>query len=187
VLVLCEGSSTEVGYFRALRSELRLPRASIELVGLGGGNPPGVAMAAVAHAAKAGRNRPEERFDELWAVCDTDDPRRSGAAAALARMVDSGLDVALSHPTFEVWLLLHHGDVRGALHSAEAKRRVAAQGETAVAHWPLAAERASRIRMEAVPAVQTPHPVKLVLATNPSTNVDELVQLLADEAAKRRV
>ncbi|MEU4238465.1 RloB family protein [Actinoplanes sp. NPDC026619] len=51
-------------------------------------------------------------FDEVWCVTDVDSYEREGGkvTAALALAKKAGINVAVSDPCFEVWLLLHHED-----------------------------------------------------------------------------
>jgi hypothetical protein len=53
-------------------------------------------------------------FDEVWCVTDVDHYEREGskvtAALALAAAGEPKINVAVSNPCFEFWLLLHHED-----------------------------------------------------------------------------
>ncbi len=50
------------------------------------------------------------RFDEAWCVTDVDHYEREGGkvSAAVTLAAAAGIQVAVSNPCFEVWLLLHH-------------------------------------------------------------------------------
>ena len=48
--------------------------------------------------------RDEDDYDEAWAVCDVDE---FDVTSALAEANARGVDLALSAPSFEVWLTLH--------------------------------------------------------------------------------
>jgi len=51
-------------------------------------------------------------FDEAWCVVDVDDFDIDAAARSAAR---SNIQLAVSNPCFEFWLLLHHEECRAAL------------------------------------------------------------------------
>jgi hypothetical protein len=53
-------------------------------------------------------------FDQVWCVHDTDDHPRLEEARVMAR--DNGIELAVSNPSFELWLLLHLRDNPGAQH-----------------------------------------------------------------------
>lgn len=96
VLIVTNGKSTEIDYFEALRQEPWITahkvRAKFE---------PGAPDAIVRRAA---RIRDENAYDEAWAVCDADeyDVQKAMSAASACDVC-----LALSVPSFEVWLILH--------------------------------------------------------------------------------
>jgi hypothetical protein len=53
--------------------------------------------------------------DEFWVLLDTDhyvkDTHLPGTLEALRKAGQAGFEIALSNPSFELWLLLHHTDV----------------------------------------------------------------------------
>jgi hypothetical protein len=61
-------------------------------------------------------------YDEVWCVFDCDEHPRIPEAMQHAR--DNGIHVAFSNPCFELWLLLHFQDQRGALSRGHATRLV---------------------------------------------------------------
>lgn len=58
------------------------------------------------------RDRAREDFDQVWCVFDVDHFEVAGAVVEARR---KGIEVAVSNPCFELWLILHFGD-----HSAHA-------------------------------------------------------------------
>jgi hypothetical protein len=62
----------------------------------------------VAYAAKY-LDRATGDFDEVWCVFDVDDFEIGSAVQRAGR---AGLELAISDPCFELWLLLHHEDCR---------------------------------------------------------------------------
>jgi hypothetical protein len=53
-------------------------------------------------------------YDAVWCVFDTDDHPKVADARQMAN--DNGISVALSNPSFELWLLLHFRDSPGMQH-----------------------------------------------------------------------
>jgi hypothetical protein len=65
-----------------------------------------------AAAAEAARERDDNlAFDSVWCVFDIDVHPHVGEAKEMAR--DNGIDLAVSNPCFELWLLLHFRDNPG--------------------------------------------------------------------------
>ncbi|MBP8181837.1 MAG: RloB domain-containing protein [Acidimicrobiia bacterium] len=59
-------------------------------------------------AEKEERRGKGSAFDEVWCVFDVDEHERFGQAVASAR--NNGVQLAISNPCFELWLLLHYQD-----------------------------------------------------------------------------
>jgi hypothetical protein len=96
VLVVTNGVSTEVDYFDALRREpwIRADKVKVKFV-------PGEPAAIVLRAASI---RDDNAYDEAWVVCDVDEfDLKSAVTTAAEREVE----LALSLPCFEIWLILH--------------------------------------------------------------------------------
>jgi len=103
-----------------------------------------------------------EPDDERWLVLDTDHrdqgPHLRGFISTLKEAEDKGINIALSKPCFEVWLLLHQADeesAAGLMKCGEIIDRLKAvpdgynktniRPERFVEHMPLACERARRL------------------------------------------
>lgn len=115
VLICCEGEVTEPSYLKGLKNELRIRLCRIEVVP-SGSNPKTIVDHAVEkkrEAARRARLEKDEnlRYDEVWCVFDVDShahiPEAKQKAAA------NGVQLAISNPCFELWLLLHFKDQRG--------------------------------------------------------------------------
>ena len=65
-------------------------------------------MVQRARDLKRSRTRQEPGFDEIWCVFDVDAHPNVNSAVAEAR--DAGIEVAVSNPCFELWLVLHLED-----------------------------------------------------------------------------
>jgi hypothetical protein len=107
ILIVCEGRETEPNYFRGLRDEETVRRRFVLEVRKGkGGSPVNAVEKAVEEIEKAAERK--EQFDEVWCVIDVEqtggNPRLI-EARALARR--NRIQLALSNPSFECWLLAH--------------------------------------------------------------------------------
>lgn len=119
ILIVCEGTTTEPGYFEDLRQRYRRS-VEVEL------SPGGVPKTLVERAAEMKRDADakatkdeNERYDEVWCVFDIDDHPKIDDAKQQAR--DNGIKLAISNPCFELWVLLHFQDQ--SAHISRAKLR----------------------------------------------------------------
>jgi hypothetical protein len=119
VLVLCEGE-TEVAYFEGLKEHLKSLRP----------NQPGqrcqpdpvdvkpARQTAARLIVQEALSRRAEGHSEIWAVFDTEGetvtPLRRQVQETPSSLAEAAVHTAVSHPSFEIWLLLHHLD-RGML------------------------------------------------------------------------
>jgi hypothetical protein len=127
ILIVCEGSSTERGYFQSFQHAVRNPRVHVEVA-----REHGVPMTVVEDAARlkeeaedaARRERDENlRWDEVWCVFDVDEHPRLNEARQRAKA--SALLLAVSNPCFELWAVLHFQEQRA--HLARDKARATLQ------------------------------------------------------------
>jgi hypothetical protein len=104
ILIMCGGIRTERQYFEGLMKARRNPSVEVRLLSKG------VAPdQLVRHAKRVG-----DGYDEMWCVVDTDE----FDIAKAARLADElGVRLVVSNPCFELWLLLHFDDHRGAARS----------------------------------------------------------------------
>lgn len=63
-------------------------------------------------------------YDEVWCVFDTDDHPHLNDAVQMAR--DNGVELAVSNPCFELWLLLHLRESPGPQHRQALQRMIRA-------------------------------------------------------------
>jgi hypothetical protein len=118
VLVVCEGAVTEPEYLQGFRTACSNPRVSIEVYP-GKGVPKTIVEVAKEHKKRAElraqRERDENlRYDSVWCVFDFDDHPAIPDATQMAR--DNAIDLAVSNPCIELWLLLHFQDQPGMQH-----------------------------------------------------------------------
>jgi hypothetical protein len=95
---------TEPDYFEGLKSWVRNPAVRVR-VKPRGGSP----QQLVEYTIDLLR-RERENFDEAWCVFDVDD---FDIAQAVADAQHGGVELAVSNPCFELWLLLHHAMCHG--------------------------------------------------------------------------
>jgi hypothetical protein len=118
--LVCEGEVTEPEYFRGFGQRTRNSSVEIQIA-----DQHGDPLTLVEHAERHKHEAEEQarrerdsflRFDEIWCVFDVDEHHkpRLNDARQLARA--KGIDLAVSNPCFELWLLLHFRDHPGAWH-----------------------------------------------------------------------
>lgn len=108
ILIVCEGSRTEPGYFNDLR---RAERRQVELEIVPAGSPKAVVECAVEMQREARRQAKKDPFlgyDQVWCVFDIDEHPLVPDASQQAR--DNNIHLAISNPCFELWSLLHFQD-----------------------------------------------------------------------------
>lgn len=110
-LILCEGK-TEKDYFAGMRSR-RGPQIDVDA-------PKGDHLSVVREAV----SRVSNEYDAVWCVLDTE--LDETLTAAMLREARRGpVELGLSTPCFEFWLILHHVDCARPFQSAEdAKRKL---------------------------------------------------------------
>ena len=115
ILIVCEGSRTEVNYFNEIRQKFRISGAHLVVTHGNGTQPIQVVDTAIAHFEES----PD--FERVYAVFDRDSHptyhdaiQRADAHASKLRNRDRqivGLEVVASVPSFEVWFLMHFENV----------------------------------------------------------------------------
>ncbi|MCL2850133.1 MAG: RloB family protein [Micrococcales bacterium] len=126
VVVFCEGQGSEPDYVTGL---VRLPEVScnaalhIEISDVHG-----VPYTLVDNAV-ALKKRDAEEVDECWCLFDVEWPQHHPRLAEAVRRANDipGVQVAVSNPCFEVWLIMHYRDVTAFLTTAEAERQSRAE------------------------------------------------------------
>lgn len=110
LLLVTEGKKTEPGYMRGL---LRLLRAtavdvhSVDVQHAGVTHPLGIVRETIKI-----RDKTSDPYDECWCLVDVDNHTSLASACTLARAED--INIAVSNPCFEIWLLWHYRDHRAA-------------------------------------------------------------------------
>ena len=118
ILIVCEGEKTEPQYFDGFRKAYRNPRVDIEIC-----SEHGVPLTLVKIAKRRKQERREvadrERdeniaYDSVWCVFDVDDHPQINEAKQMAKTNE--IDLAISNPCFELWLILHFRNNPGMQH-----------------------------------------------------------------------
>jgi hypothetical protein len=116
ILIVTEGTVTEPTYFKVLRKELRLSAVKV-VIAPGATSAPLSVVNTAAYQARMQQSKKRRgklnisdpaKFDQVWAVVDTDAAVRGGIWQAVQSRAKS-LHVLLadSTPSFEYWFLLH--------------------------------------------------------------------------------
>ncbi|HXM44002.1 MAG TPA: RloB family protein [Bryobacteraceae bacterium] len=111
-LIVCEGTVTEPRYFNDVR---HIERSLIDLQIEPGGTPKtlveraaGLQREAIGKARKLRDDN--QKYEEVWCVFDIDEHPLIPEAKNQARA--NGIELAISNPCFELWVLLHFQDQR---------------------------------------------------------------------------
>ena len=111
ILIVTEGEKTEPCYLKGLRNRLRLSAVEIRVVTADGTDALSVVETAISlrdQRKKQSRSGVSVPYDTVWAVFDTEradtNPKLHDA---LQKAKANKINVALSNPCFEFWLLLH--------------------------------------------------------------------------------
>lgn len=125
LVVFCEGERTEPEYLNALKRQPSVrDLAAVDLrveTGQGGSVP----RTLVAIASEARRRAIDEdaEIDEFWCVFDVEWPRNHpGLDEAVKAAHANGIQLAISNPCFELWLILHFQDHAAWLDNKQARR-----------------------------------------------------------------
>lgn len=118
LLVVCEGRVTEPQYLRGLERWVRNNSIEIKIPDKHG-VPLTLVKQAVELKESADRQAKHEKdrflaYDEVWCVFDVDEHPGLNDARQLAQA--RGIELAVSNPCFELWLLLHFRESPGARH-----------------------------------------------------------------------
>lgn len=118
ILIVCEGEITEPEYFEGFWRACQNPRVTVKIA-----DDHGVPKTLV-EIAKELKNEALARakqecddnlaFDSVWCVYDVDDHPNLHEAREMA--AKNGIELAISNPCFELWLLLHFRDNPGMQH-----------------------------------------------------------------------
>jgi len=112
-LVFCEGERTEPEYLNALKRQPSVREvAAVDLrVMPGHGKAAPRNLVAIAAGARSRAIEEDAEIDEVWCVFDVEWPRNHpGLQQAIGEANRNNVQVAVSNPCFELWLILHFQD-----------------------------------------------------------------------------
>ncbi|MGW2765707.1 RloB family protein [Streptomyces sp. NPDC001275] len=101
ILVVCGAKNTEPAYLRGLLASVDNRAVDVKIK-ICAQDP----VSVVRHTATE-RDKAGDHYHRAWCVLDVDDFARN-LDQALRLADDENVEVALSNPCFELWLLLHH-------------------------------------------------------------------------------
>jgi RloB-like protein len=124
-LILCEGERTEPEYLQALKlhpSVRDVAAVDLRVQNRKGKSDPRTLVAIMAAARRKAIDE-EAEIDEFWCVFDVEWPRNHpGLNDAVEQARQHCIEVAVSNPCFELWLILHFQDCSAWLTSHQATR-----------------------------------------------------------------
>lgn len=182
ILVLCEGEKTERQYILGFARKHKDSLVEVKVA-----REHGVPMVLVRNAKKlrqeaakaAAREKDRNlRYDEVWCVFDLDE--HPNVTNALKMAGDNRIEVALSVPCFELWLILHFRDSPGMIDRRNAQsmlKKYVAGYDKSVKYedyhegYANAVRRAQRLEAGATTANEP--------LTNPSTGVHRLTAAIS--------
>jgi len=134
-LIVVEGEQTERRYFEDLCGKLHFSPAKVIVE-----HPDSDPLNMVEEAIRL-RNAEEKReqvreiaaYDQAWVVCDRETKyhhRKGRLQEACVLALQSHIHMAVSIPTFEYWLLLHHAFSRSALADCAAAEKALSELQT---------------------------------------------------------
>jgi hypothetical protein len=125
LLIFCEGERTEPEYLEALKRHPSVRDvAAVDLrVETGhGGSVPATLVSMAAHARRRALDD-EAEIDEFWCVFDVEWPtNHPSLKAAVEQARHHNIELAVSNPCFELWLILHFQDQNAWLDNDDACR-----------------------------------------------------------------
>lgn len=188
-LNLQESQKTEPDYIRGLQKWCRNHLVEVVIFPERGVPLTLVTLAKEQFAdARANAKRQRDDFlayDQVWCVFDVDEHPKLTEAIDMARA--NGIELAISNPCFELWLLLHFRDNPGAQHrhDMQAMMKAFVAGYDKKVDFSIyesgymdAMDRARRLQ-RACDADDEPH-------RNPSTGVPELTEVIRQNSSTGR-
>ncbi len=178
-----EGRITEREYFQCIKSR----DVHLSFAQSAGLDPKSLVRNARDDMKQRRRQKSKGDFDELWCVFDVDEHERLAEALSDART--SGLDVVVSNPCFELWLVLRVSDQSAFISRSHIQRQCERIGLTDGKH--LANDVCERLRENTLDAKNRAVDLSNSHVTagtnelaNPSSTVWRLVDRLIHSASK---
>lgn len=128
-LVVSEGKVTEPQYLEAIKKSRKIRSVDLVIV-----PPPPTSPRQIVEKARDSRRQAKKNdpYDAVWCVFDVEAKVTQQAgpnlddAFQMAR--DNKIDIALSNPCFELWVLLHEEDCQACIYSDNVRRKCSELG-----------------------------------------------------------
>jgi hypothetical protein len=125
LVVFCEGVRTEPEYLDALKRQpwvRDVAAVDLRVETRHGGSVPRTLVALASKARKRAIVE-EAEIDEFWCVFDVEWPKNHpGLEEAIQQARANGIELAVTNPCFELWLILHFKDHSAWIENSEALR-----------------------------------------------------------------
>lgn len=164
LLVVTNGERTESDYFDGLRRE---PWVAVTLRTKFQAGAPNEVVARARQICQG------DEYDKVWVVCDVD---QYDVSTAIQQAADGAVGLALSVPSFEVWLILHLSDKCPSFNDGPQADQYLRQ--KLLPSWNKGSLNFSDFRAGVADAVQRAKTRGEPPADNPSTAVWRLVELI---------
>ncbi|MDN3355874.1 RloB family protein [Actinomadura sp. DC4] len=178
VLIVTEGQLTEPQYFKGLARELKATGIEIyklDITGVGR-DPCRVVREAIIRAGLPRiKKGSEDSYEHVWCVIDVDE--HTTLEKALMDAQEMSIEVALSNPCFELWLLWHFEDSFAHITGIQLSRKLRGYGFVGKGipiDFPHVKYASAISRATESAARSTDGP-----SANPSSSVHKLVSLVA--------
>ena len=183
VYLICEGSETEIRYFKKFRSR----ECNIDIVPVPSQYKSADKLVQKARATIGYSPYYPDEGDIIWCVFDRDDNTNAMLSKAKQVAIKEGYQIAFSNPSFEVWFLLHFNNQTTPVENCEAvikllkkKGRLEQYEKNKEVYEQLKPLQEAAIdrAKKRVAALQAEHTEILSRESNPVTTVAELVEYL---------
>ena len=119
VYLICEGSETEIRYFKRFRSR----GCNIDIIPISSQYKSADRLVQKAKATMGNNPYYPEDGDSIWCVFDRDDNSNEVLLRAKQSAQKEGYHLAYSNPSFELWLLLHFVNQQTEVEDCQATHR----------------------------------------------------------------
>lgn len=183
VYLICEGSETEIRYFKKFRSR----ECNIDIVPIPSQYKSADKLVQKARSTIGYSPYYPDEGDTIWCVFDRDDNTNAMLSKARQVAIKEGYQIAFSNPSFEIWFLLHFNNQTTPVENCEAtikllkkKGRLEQYEKNKEVYEQLKPLQETAIdrAQKRVAALQDEHTEILSRESNPVTTVAELVEYL---------
>ena len=123
VYLICEGSETEIRYFKQFRSR----GCHIDIIPLSSQYKSANTLVEKARATMGNHPYYPDEGDKIWCVFDRDDNTNEMLDKARKLAAKEGYEITFSNPSFELWFLLHFQNQTAPLENCDAVIRLLKQ------------------------------------------------------------